>query len=131
MARCVAHDDRSPSLWVCEGERGVLLHCYAGCSLEEICQALGLPVKDMFFDSIGDPEEVNRQRAQRTRERTKVAEERRQAGLRIDARREADYLIASARNIDISGWSHARLDRELNRLGDAYGHVERERNHGD
>ena len=46
MARCVAHDDRSPSLRACEGERGVLLHCYAGCSLQEICQALRVTPKD-------------------------------------------------------------------------------------
>ena len=30
QAKCPAHDDRSPSLSIREGELGVLLHCFAG-----------------------------------------------------------------------------------------------------
>lgn len=47
--RCPAHDDTNPSLSVDEGADGrVLLKCYAGCTAEEICSALGLTVSDLF-----------------------------------------------------------------------------------
>jgi hypothetical protein len=49
VARCPAHEDRSPSLSVGEGVDGrVLLSCHAGCSLEAITAALGLEVSDLF-----------------------------------------------------------------------------------
>lgn len=50
MACCPAHDDHSPSLSVTlEGPR-VLVHCFAGCSLEDICGAVGFPVEALFDD---------------------------------------------------------------------------------
>lgn len=43
MARCPAHDDRSPSLSVSEAADGkVLVHCFTGCSFESIVSALGI-----------------------------------------------------------------------------------------
>lgn len=40
-ARCPAHNDDNPSLSVAEGDNGkVLLHCYAGCSYEEVRKAM-------------------------------------------------------------------------------------------
>jgi hypothetical protein len=40
---CPAHQDRSPSLSISEGEDGkILLHCFAGCSFNEIISAAGL-----------------------------------------------------------------------------------------
>ena len=48
-ARCPAHDDREPSLSIAEGVDGrALLWCFAGCSAEDIVQALGLTWPDMF-----------------------------------------------------------------------------------
>lgn len=42
IARCPAHDDRNPSLSICESESGkALLKCFAGCSFEAIRDALG------------------------------------------------------------------------------------------
>ncbi len=39
--RCPAHDDRDPSLSLCDGDDGKLIaHCYAGCSWEDIKKAL-------------------------------------------------------------------------------------------
>ena len=51
LARCPSHDDRSPSLSVREGDRGVLLKCWAGCSAEDITRTLDLRISDLFFDS--------------------------------------------------------------------------------
>jgi hypothetical protein len=48
VARCPAHDDRTASLSIREGEGGrVLLHCFAGCSFRAIhlvLERLRLPV---------------------------------------------------------------------------------------
>lgn len=56
MARCAAHSDRSPSLSIMEGEDGrIVLHCFAGCTIEEICSALRITVTDLFADSISRP----------------------------------------------------------------------------
>ena len=50
-ARCPAHDDRSPSLSLKIGEDGrVLLYCFAGCSVQAVCAALGISVSDLFPD---------------------------------------------------------------------------------
>jgi hypothetical protein len=48
-ARCPAHNDRSPSLSIREGENGhVTLFCRAGCSLDSILAALHLVTDDLF-----------------------------------------------------------------------------------
>jgi len=55
-ARCPAHEDRQASLVVSEGEGGrALAHCHAGCSIEEVCQAVGLRVADLMPPRDGRP----------------------------------------------------------------------------
>ena len=39
-ARCPAHADKNPSLSIDEGEKGVLIHCHAGCSQDAVIGAL-------------------------------------------------------------------------------------------
>ncbi len=49
IAKCPAHNDRSPSLSVCELNDGrVLLHCFAGCEALAVVQAVGLTLADLF-----------------------------------------------------------------------------------
>ena len=49
IARCPAHEDKSPSLSIRETEDGkTLLHCFAGCSVHEVVDALGLELSDLF-----------------------------------------------------------------------------------
>lgn len=51
MARCPAHDDRTPSLGVTLGRRAILFHCFAGCSQDQVLRALsarGVPPETMF-----------------------------------------------------------------------------------
>ena len=49
LARCPARDDRSPSLSIRELDDGrVLLHDFAGCSTEDVMEALGLTLSDLF-----------------------------------------------------------------------------------
>lgn len=51
LAQCPAHDDNKPSLSVSQGDKGVLLHCFAGCSTDAILSALGLTPADLFDDA--------------------------------------------------------------------------------
>jgi 5S rRNA maturation endonuclease (ribonuclease M5) len=53
-ARCPAHDDRRASLSVTEAGDKLLIHCHAGCRIEDICAAVGLSVKDLFLDAHRD-----------------------------------------------------------------------------
>jgi len=51
QARCPGHDDKSPSLAIKEADNGnILLHCFAGCTTDEIVGALGLKMNDLFAD---------------------------------------------------------------------------------
>ena len=54
MCRCPAHDDRTPSLSVSLGRHAILLHCFAGCSNEEVIAALarhGIHPRELFDGS--------------------------------------------------------------------------------
>src|SRR5262245_5713291 len=49
MACCPAHDDHDPSLSIALGDDDrILLHCFAGCELVAITDALGIEVRDLF-----------------------------------------------------------------------------------
>jgi hypothetical protein len=55
VARCPAHDDKSPSLAVRElGDGRVLVHCFSGCSAPDVMAAVGLEMGDLFPEPIGD-----------------------------------------------------------------------------
>ena len=48
-ARCPAHEDKRNSLSIGVGDDGrLLLRCFTGCHVEDIVQALGLEMKDLF-----------------------------------------------------------------------------------
>ena len=48
-ACCPAHDDKNPSLSISVGAEGILLKCFAGCETDNVAQALGLTLRDLFF----------------------------------------------------------------------------------
>lgn len=50
-ALCPAHTDQHPSLNIKIGFKGVLIKCWAGCSLNSIVAAMGLSPSDLFFDA--------------------------------------------------------------------------------
>lgn len=118
-ARCPAHGDKSPSLSVSEGERGILLRCFAGCELREICDALGIQQKDLFFDTpaphghrpIPEPLKINRAALAFTWE----------LGA-LDLRLRAERVLQASHGIIVS----ELLDQDLDRLVDAVS-----RAHGD
>jgi putative DNA primase/helicase len=47
MARCPAHEDSNPSLSIDDGDKGILLHCHAGCNVRDILGAAGLTFEDI------------------------------------------------------------------------------------
>ena len=51
LACCPAHDDKNPSLSLCELPDGrILLKCWAGCEIDSIVAALGYRLSDLFPD---------------------------------------------------------------------------------
>ena len=48
MCCCPSHDDRRPSLSVKAVEGKTLLYCFAGCTAEEIVEAVGLKLRDLY-----------------------------------------------------------------------------------
>jgi hypothetical protein len=49
LARCPAHEDKSPSLSIRELDDGrVLLHCFGGCEVGDVLAAVGLTMADLF-----------------------------------------------------------------------------------
>ena len=48
-ACCPAHDDKNPSFYITETDDGkILMHCFTGCTKDEILGSLGIGIKDLF-----------------------------------------------------------------------------------
>ncbi len=119
LARCPGHNDKNPSLSIAEGERGLLVKCWAGCTLHEITAAIGIHVADLFFKTM-DTHTAYQSRIQRTQERQRQTLHSAVDGFSVDALREGDYFIRSRQGLDISTWPPKHLHDELNTLADAY-----------
>jgi len=50
-ATCPSHEDEHASLSIAEGNNRILVHCFAGCTVDAICAALGITVKDLRTDT--------------------------------------------------------------------------------
>jgi putative DNA primase/helicase len=55
QARCPAHEDKNPSLSICERNGNILLKCFAGCSFEVVCAALGIEPRELCSDNGAAP----------------------------------------------------------------------------
>lgn len=119
-ARCPAHSDRNPSLSVREGEKGILLRCWSGCSLEEICGSLGVTVKDLFYDNDLSSREISQairagKRHRETGQAVQVSEFK-----RADTLREAEAVITAATGLsDTSEWPDEKRDLIMGMVADA------------
>jgi len=47
---CPAHDDREASLSITRDNGKILIHCHAGCSTDQVLEAVGLQLKDLYED---------------------------------------------------------------------------------
>jgi len=49
IARCPSHKDKNPSMTIAEVDDGrVLVHCFAGCGIDDIMGAVGLELDVLF-----------------------------------------------------------------------------------
>lgn len=120
QAKCPAHQDRSPSLSIREGEDGkTLIRCWAGCSTEDVVKAVGLRMADLFAGPPPAAEQA-RQIAQEREQRDAEARNRRAAhGMACDRLRKLEAVCDSlgerlARQPDSDALAklfHAALDK--------------------
>jgi hypothetical protein len=119
---CPAHEDKSPSLAVKEGERGLLVKCWAGCTLDQITAAIGIHVADLFFDgpssrgqrSIPKPVKINR-----------VAVAFRFELAAMDRRLRAERVMQAVNSISINEFPDHDFDRLVDAVGRAYADIDR------
>lgn len=63
IAKCPAHEDGRASLsWRELPDGRTLLHCFAGCSVEEIVGSIGLQLQDLFPEKLVTGDFVKRER---------------------------------------------------------------------
>jgi len=61
IACCPAHDDKTPSMTIREVDDGrILVHCFGGCSAEEIMGAAGLEMSELFPERLADATPMRR-----------------------------------------------------------------------
>ena len=53
IARCPAHDDRSPSLSIGHVDDRLLIHCFSGCDVLDVLHTVGLEMSDLFDKPLG------------------------------------------------------------------------------
>jgi len=121
-AKCPAHADRSPSLSITEGDKGILLKCWAECTLDEICTVLGIQPKDLFYDR-GVPRSRRPAPTPPRINRTALAFQFELGAL--DHRMRAEQIIATAKTLVFSTVSDEELDHALSHIGRAYRNIER------
>lgn len=48
IGHCPAHDDQRQSLSFTDGDKGLIVKCFAGCHVKDITAAIGVPLKELF-----------------------------------------------------------------------------------
>lgn len=47
-ALCPCHQDKNPSLSITAKNGVILIHCFAGCNVKDIVEAVGLTISDLW-----------------------------------------------------------------------------------
>ncbi len=110
IARCPAHEDRSPSLSIRELDDGrVLIHDFAGCAATDVLASVGLMLTDLFPARLNDhmPQTRDRRHWHAAREALQsldrdalliaIAAENLAAGIALDEADRALIVAAAAR----------------------------------
>lgn len=136
MSLCPAHEDSARSLSIAEGDDGrVLVNCFAGCTTDKVCAALGLRIADLFP---GDRDLYSNSWQPRTPEERQAAENRklrrRILAVELEQRRTLAALGHAANVLAVCleedpdvvldrVWrvALANLDREASAAADAHG----------
>ena len=115
--RCPAHDDRTPSLSISEGDKGVLLKCWAGCTTQEICTTLGIGQADLFYDS-GLPRNSRPAPKPPRLDRRALAFQFEMGAL--DRRLRAQNILNAAKGIEVGVLGEIELDRAISHVAQIY-----------
>lgn len=111
LGKCPAHKDKTRSLSVGVGNNGgVLLNCFAGCSVYDVASALGLSMSDLFPDKTGQ--------MSGTEVRESMRQARWAAALNVLAF-EAKVVQIAARTPPVTKEDLARLSLAVQRIDDA------------
>ena len=97
-APCPAHDDKKPSLSVTEAEDGrVLLRCHAGCSTENVIEALNLSWKDLSSDQENNSflSKLKKKSSQNNSKKTLVIPEL----VSLDIKKQIQNIISAQKNL--------------------------------
>lgn len=73
LVPCPAHDDSRPSLSLCDGNRGLLVHCFAGCSPSDIFVAIRRRGHKLLEPGATAPQPVKGSSGYERRQRDKAA----------------------------------------------------------
>jgi DNA primase len=120
-ARCPAHSDKSPSLAIREAEDGrILLHCFAGCNVHQICEAISIEIRDLFPWTDCASQQVRAARRRKQEVIQQREEVQRLKNAIADARRIAQCRLAAAKGLSIAGWTEAFLDLTVERIANAH-----------
>ena len=119
MARCPAHMDKSPSLSICIAEDGlILMHCFAGCAVEQICASLGLTMRHLFPDSGPPPRSRPRVQPERWRfDWRQAASDFQDHALALQLR--AESVLQAAKDLETSEWTATDFDAATEAVGRA------------
>ncbi len=120
MTRCPAHADRTPSLSIrtTEDER-ILLHCFAGCSVDAICASVDIALADLFPQSASGP--IQRQEFRTDWRKTARRFEDYAWGLRF----RAEKVLEAAKGLDTNQWSNLEWDAACRAVGKTHADQER------
>lgn len=123
LATCPAHADRHPSLQVTPGDTGLLLKCWAGCRVGELCQALGIQQRDLFYDThYNNP---TRQRPPKPIRLDRIALAFRFELAALDRRLRSERVLTATRHLDGFTLTDATRERLTGIVASA--HADRER----
>ncbi|KRB34867.1 hypothetical protein ASD82_15135 [Rhodanobacter sp. Root179] len=115
VARCPAHQDRSASLSLAEGQDGrALVKCFAGCEVLAVVRAVGLELADLFPERATDKSPIGRAEAREAWRQSGWA-----AALGVLAREASVVLIAGRQLADgrpLGEDDQARLRVALERI---------------
>jgi hypothetical protein len=115
IARCPAHQDRTPSLSVRETDEGrVLLHDFGGCHTGDVVVAMGLSLADLFDQPLGHRHAPSKTMLPAREVLTLVSHE-------VDV-----VLILLTEALERGGANDAvlhRLAKAASRIGTAMGHI--------
>ena len=117
-AKCPAHADKSPSLSIREGDDGrLLVHCFAGCRVNDITAALGLRVADLFMDT---PAAGDARRPPKPARIDRASIAFRYELAAFDLRERAKRVLSGATGLDTTQWSDEERDLAMQAVSRAY-----------